>query len=280
MGQVRASGDALTKAMLDAEWRAVDDEKHEAETPIEAAARGYFEAERDRVVQRLRDRQMQRLDELITVDSIFDVQEAIERLLQAVSPAIRDAVEQGFLAGLERIEGDGVFDPESPAAKQIVQQVNSNLEEVPRTTRDKLNQTILKAYADGTPMDELVQQVQGLYDGTEDTEGFTEARSRLIAQTSGTAAFERGQLASWEDAGLQSKEWLTTRDGRQRDGHGEANGQRRNTDERFRVRPDASKAFDEMMHPGDPTASVHNVANCRCTMLPRRAPVDDTDTEA
>jgi len=258
--------------MLDAEWRAVDDEKQAAETPIEEATRQYFEAERDRVVSALRDRQNQRLEEVITVDQVYSVQDAIDRLLDAVEPSIRDAVREGFIAGLERIDGQGTFDPEDPAVRRIISEINSNLSEVPRTTRDRLNQVVLKAYQEGTDMDELVTQIEGLYDGTEDTEGFTRARSRLIAQTSGTAAFERGQLRSFERAGLQSKEWLTTRDGRQRPGHDEANGQQVNTDQPFRVRPEPGKPFDEMMHPGDPTASVHNVANCRCTVLPRREP--------
>lgn len=257
---------------LDAEWRAVDDLKRGAESPVEEACRKYFEAEMKRVLSRLRaQRSGMRLDQPIAVEDVFSVQEAIDALLEAVAPALRDAVEAGFIAGLERIDESGpIFDSDDPAAQLVMEQVNDNLRNVPRRTRERINAIIMQGFADGEDLDTVAANIRNLYEGTDTTEGMTEARSKRIAQTSGTAAFERGQLVAFEEVGMGAKEWLTTRDGRQRDGHGEANFQVVEIQSPFSVRADEGLPFEDLQHPGDPTASVQNVVNCRCTMLPKR----------
>ena len=57
------------------------------------------------------------------------------------------------------------------------------------------------------------------------------------------------------------KEWLASLDGRERDAHRAANGQRKPSEEPFVV------GGEYLKFPGDPNASAGNRINCRCTVL-------------
>jgi hypothetical protein len=43
------------------------------------------------------------------------------------------------------------------------------------------------------------------------------------------------------------------------------------------VRATTEDPFEDMMHPGDPTVSVENVVNCRCSMIPSFGDDQDAD---
>ena len=89
-------------------------------------------------------------------------------------------------------------------------------------------------------------------------------QAETIAQTASTAAFEGGQLEAFEAADVDTKMWLTQRDGKSRDHHAEADGQEVDVGEPFVV------DGEEMMHPGDGSrgGSASNLIRCRCSMLP------------
>ena len=62
--------------------------------------------------------------------------------------------------------------------------------------------------------------------------------------------------------GYLQKEWIAGLDGRTRDAHVAANGQRRNMNEKFTV------MGEQLNHPGDSAGSASNVINCRCASAP------------
>jgi len=188
------------------------------------------------------------------------------------------AVQRGFETGKLRIDADGPpFDPGGAGVQDVILQLFNVLENVPKTSRGRLAEIIADGYAEGKDLDAVVSDVQALYSGGAETQGMKRSRARTIAQTTSTAAFERGQLNAFNANDVAAKEWLTTRDGRQREGHGEANGQRRPSHEPFRVRPEQGLPFEDLQHPGDPTASVENVVRCRCSMLPALGDEQDAD---
>lgn len=58
-----------------------------------------------------------------------------------------------------------------------------------------------------------------------------------------------------------AKVWLTILDGRERPAHGEANAQK------VQIMSDFVVGGENLRFPGDPTASIWNIANCRCSLL-------------
>lgn len=271
----------MPEEMLDAEWRAIDEEKEKTEPPLIEAAEEYFDWERRQVLSALeKKRRAWRLEIDISVEDLLNVVRASQELIDGLNEPIINAIREGFETGLLRIDADGpAFDPQAPGVQEVVSQVQDVLEEVPKTSRSRLSEIITEGYAEGKDLDTVIDGVQELYQGgTEEEDGMKRKRAKTIARTTSTAAFERGQLHSFRRNDIEAKEWLTTRDGRQREGHGEANGQRKDTGAPFEVRATTGDPFEDMMHPGDPTASVENVVNCRCSMIPSFG--DDQDADA
>lgn len=101
-----------------------------------------------------------------------------------------------------------------------------------------------------------------------------QTRAMLIARTESTSVANYGALAALISEGWTHKEWVSTLDPRTRDSHAQANGQVVKIDEEFRV------GDEKLAFPGDPSATVGEVANCRCALIGAAAPVTTTTTTA
>ncbi len=89
----------------------------------------------------------------------------------------------------------------------------------------------------------------------------TIARTEIgSASNQATMALARDRVAAGADV---EKVWLTIQDGRERQTHHDANGQARDLDEPFDV------GGAELMQPGDPSAPLKEIINCRCALLIR-----------
>lgn len=86
-------------------------------------------------------------------------------------------------------------------------------------------------------------------------------RVEMIARTESMRAANAAKFAVGVECGIQDKEWVTAIDGRERPAHREADGQIVKMQDAFVV------GGEQMMFPGDPSASVGNVVNCRCTVV-------------
>ena len=92
-------------------------------------------------------------------------------------------------------------------------------------------------------------------------------RASLIARTEMMQAQNMGNVAALEASGVQYVQWSSslTDGGR---GHQKLNGQVRRLGDPFTL-PDGTK----MLYPGDPSAPIKHLANCRCTI---QAPTPST----
>lgn len=258
VGTLRAAG-RMTDSVLTAEWRAVDRAKQQSERPILAEAASLFAEQGTAVVDAIEREGSSRAmgdPASVSVDTLFDVDMWVAETLERLDPSMRAAIGDGFRAALDRVSVSGTFDPDSPQAQRIADAVNLKLREVPVATRDELNRVILEGMADGASYAELAESVRVLFDG------WTTTRAATIARTTATAAFEGGQLEGFREAGIETRRWLTQRDGRARAGHDTADGQEVGLDAPFEV------GGEMLDYPGDPNGSAGNVINCRCTALP------------
>jgi hypothetical protein len=86
-------------------------------------------------------------------------------------------------------------------------------------------------------------------------------RSQAIAGTEVHSATNYGSyVAAVDSRAVELKIWLATPDGRARDAHIGASGQKRELSAPFSV------GGENMMYPGSPGASAANTVNCRCVM--------------
>ena len=142
------------------------------------------------------------------------------------------------------------------------------------TTEETLSRMFEQAMAEGWSIPDMEKSLDTLftqwaYGGVADPQDRYFAEQRLppyrtetVARTETMRASNAGGFQLYKDWGVQKKEWLATGDNRTRDSHAAANGQTVNIDEPFTI------GGVPMMYPGDPSAPIHEFANCRCTTVP------------
>jgi len=141
------------------------------------------------------------------------------------------------------------------------------------TIEETYKQTIANLLAtrieDGLTIREAAKEVQEIVGKRR----FYRWQALRIARTETTAAANNGAIEAGKVSGfVMEKEWISVLDSRTRVtppdkyDHRHMNGKRVGYNEKFNV------SGQEMEYPGDPNASVGNVANCRCTIavVPKR----------
>ncbi len=129
--------------------------------------------------------------------------------------------------------------------------------EVNATTRAALIAEISEGIRAGESTDQLKRRVQDVY---ETLRGY---RAEVISRTETLRSLNFATIESYKQSGVvEGKEWLTALDEKVRDAHRAVDGKVVPLNEPFIV------GGERMMQPGDPSASVSNTVQCRCTLIP------------
>jgi HK97 family phage portal protein len=124
------------------------------------------------------------------------------------------------------------------------------------TTKDKIRRELLAGQAAGESIFQLSKRLQAMYGE------FSNIRAERIARTEVISAASLGSQTAARATNLPLlKEWISTRDSRVRDSHGNANGQVVKIDEPYII------GGYKMMHPGDSSmgAPGDEIIQCRCS---------------
>jgi hypothetical protein len=235
-------------------WQQLNKAKIAGVLPIQRTSAALFRRQGESVmkaVNALANRQVRLFD----VAELFDLDFWISETENLMPAGIRDVISHRFLTGALSAEAEGLAVVASdPRVLQTITAINEKSNLIPRRTLDRLSKLVATSIEQDWTEAEFAKRVQSMF---KDMEFFRAAR---IARTSGTGAFERGQVIAFQDAGIEEKEWLAMPGARL--AHAEAHGQRVKREEPFLV------GGESLMFPGDPTGSAGNVINCRCTQLP------------
>lgn len=105
------------------------------------------------------------------------------------------------------------------------------------------------------------------------SENFTLIRAKLIARTEIAKAQFYGEELGIENSEWETVEtWISAHDHRVRSSHRKVDGDTIDSGGKFkvdRIRNNVVVGYDMMKGPGDPTASIENIANCRCVRSAR-----------
>lgn len=128
------------------------------------------------------------------------------------------------------------------------------------TTRNQILEVLARATAESRDFEWIENQLT--------SSDLLAWRARLIARTeTAKAAFAGRQLANRDAEWETEKEWISANDHRTRHGHRLVDGEIIDAEARFQVQ--YPKGVDMMIGPGDPTANIANLANCRCSQALR-----------
>ena len=142
-------------------------------------------------------------------------------------------------------------------------QTENFLVRIPNETADLIFAEITDAINEGNNTAEVAARVDRILTWT-DSE-YWPNRARVIAITETTRAYGAGTLAAGMEQSRVTgkplgKRWLTEADKKVRATHRSVNGETIPLSALFRV------GLDMMLYPGDPLASVDEVAGCRCDL--------------
>jgi len=136
-----------------------------------------------------------------------------------------------------------------------------NANEIVGTSIEELRSILSNGLQEGLSNDEIAKLIVGKFE-----DQLSKSRTIRIVRTETHNVLMFANLASTQilndelNLGLQ-KEWVAVEDERTREDHQIADGQIVAMEDRFSVGP------DQMLRPGDPSASPGNVINCRCALV-------------
>lgn len=168
----------------------------------------------------------------------------------AVIELFGETTQEGLKAGAPRrqVKAFDVFTQR--VRNYVANTVASRIKGILDTTVTRVRSAIAAGVDEGEGTDELAARVQETF------QGFTAARAQTIARTEVISASNFGSQEAAKQTGLRlKKEWIATRDGRERESHGSLDGQLVKMD---------SPYPNGLMFPGDPAGGPEEVINCRC----------------
>lgn len=166
-------------------------------------------------------------------------------------------IEQGKSAGLILERKEDFAQIMLRLALQYVAQeaVRRKITSIADTTRARIVAMVERGYRDGLGVAEIARLI------SDEIPLISRVRGALIARTEAHGAANYGADVAARQTGLTlRKEWVSAEDERTRESHALANEQVVGMDDAFDVGGVA------MMFPGDPSAPVEQVANCRCAV--------------
>lgn len=165
--------------------------------------------------------------------------------------------------------GDVVLHPsaitEFLADKEIKLQ---QIEEETRRGAEKELQHILDEAERETPrpsLQEITRRIRRQFLDSSVAVTFSDERAELIARTELVMAQNTGAVEGFKASGVEEIQWLAFRDGRSGRGHDDMHGETVAVGQSFEL-PDGTR----MRYPGDPSAPIKHLANCRCSVAPVR----------
>lgn len=270
----------FTNEQKAAHWKAVDATARKWEPQFTDASRKVFNTQLRGLLAVLAKAKAKAQRRKATVDweavekeALDYMEEAGEEWQAAFIPLVRGVViDQGKRWAAEL----GIaFDVQNlPSRDWFNQYVLKFAQEVSATTNDAIRQIMARAQAEGSSIPDIQKQLdetfnRWMYDAMPDDpdwEWFTDRlpayRTEMIARTETIRSSNAGTTELFGEWGVEKKEWLSTMDDRTRPEHAEVNGQVVGINEPFIV------GGEELMFPGDPSASPELTISCRCTVLP------------
>jgi len=223
-----------------------------------------FETDFDALLADIRSDIADRLDD----PGVTDPERAAELVVEEYDEEFRAALRQGATDGVgagrrmasRRFDLDVQFDVVPDRAIDAVEGVVADhaadsLQEMGRLFRSDIEDWL----EDGLSTGEIAEQMQtGQYGDL-----LSDRHTRMHARTLVHGSAQRGAHTALEDAEtVIGERWVSMADTRVRDTHEIANGQIAPVDGEFRV------GGTRLDHPGDPTAGIGEIANCRCQAVP------------
>ena len=174
-------------------------------------------------------------------------------MVEETEPVIIDTMNHFGGAMLDSL-GVGIgFDISDPRAVLFLRDyAGERIKGIGDTTRSALGDALAEAFERGARFEDIVKAIRAVMGDA------TRSRAENIATTETTHAIGGAGQIAMEDAGVERKRWITSRDHLVRPTHKSLDGQTRPVDEAFAAQNISG------MYPGAMSGGASNNARCRC----------------
>jgi HK97 family phage portal protein len=267
-------------------WKGFDDRMRKWEGRIQIMSKSFFKGQRLRVLAAVdankaallnskdvvstikeKDSAGDRLWKVKTardsVQIIFDLQAETDKMKAPAERVVKGTFYDFAIAMGKRVGGSEFdFNLQDPRAIQYINDKVLKLStEVNRTTLeslsdeivDSIQEAVVAGYSEAETIAQIKERIDSVY------EFANGSRSESIAITETGSAANAGNMQAMEQAGVDKKEWLSSRDDRVRETHADMDGQVVGIKEKFQ-----SPSGAVLLFPGDPSAPADEVIRCRC----------------
>lgn len=253
----------LTKSKRDRKWELFAASTAPIERLFGESLQRYFQAQHSEAMKNLNG--FKSIDGVVNKDLsayvLFNMKQANEKLKDYARAHIKNAIITGLTLGMNDTGTTINFNLYEPnIIKSLEIRLGFFVEKVNQSTADMIKEELIASVEKGESIAETAKRIDGIF-------GYSEKfRSKRIAQTEIIGATNDGQLKAYQEAGFESKEWLTARDEKVRDSH-QIDGQTVKITQSFKT-----NLGTHLNYPGDRSsgAPAEEVINCRCTVLPSR----------
>lgn len=276
-------------AIKDAEWKAFDLSISDREEDFRLSMRAFFRAQESRVLKDFDEHAGRLINHLvgkgtmglelltkaekptIDIDMIFNDAKEAARMRRTSDKYISGTYYDFAVTSGKRAKPNFNFNLQDPKSLFWIESKQVKLvKEVTAYTKQKLSKAIVdsvaEAVAEGFEASETIRQITARI---EDTFKFAaEGRAERIARTEIISASNAGALEGLSQAGVEFKEWLSSRDSRVRDTHSAMDKEKPIPLAQDFVLPSG----ETLAFPGDPEGAPEEIINCRCTILSSRGP--------
>jgi hypothetical protein len=217
----------------------------------------------------------------------YGVSDTLDKVFtDKANSALKSALAAAWLASLASgrdhfydMMGEDPKDPKLIPSLQVTNSLfNKFVEEnglnkatfINQTTDDELKSKLRQIISDGISNgDTLNTTKKAIQDAVGEVyDGFEGYRAERLAKTETTMSVNGGSFLTANASGMDTKEWLSTRDDRTRGNnpkdefdHVDADGEIVGIDEPF------TATGEDLMYPGDPNGSAGNIISCRCSVI-------------
>jgi SPP1 gp7 family putative phage head morphogenesis protein len=239
-------------------WQAFDDASLSAEEDAVRKLKKFFQGQQMRIMDNIINSLKSFVKADIEDSDIMDIDVENEELQKTLREIWVPAAKGGFEVANQAFDLDQQWEvvrDEFIAFEQLFGLEEANV--INEGTRQELKDIIIEGLESGQSNMQIRDAI------TEKFAWYKDVRATTIARTETHMATVGGTFWTYEAAGIQKKEWLTTIDGREREWHQTMDGQIKDLNEPF-----VSGQGNLLMFPGDPNAPANEVIQCRCALLP------------
>jgi HK97 family phage portal protein len=211
----------------------------------------YFDEQKRRIINQLAERKQFKKKDLL--GDVFNESLEITLAKNTVLPLLRKYVQEAGIDTFEFLGSDFNFSVTGDIATWVDNRANVFAKEITDTTFKKLGREFTESFDENETRQQLIDRIQGVYDG------FDESRATTIARTEVHAAVQKGNLEAFKQAGFTIKIWVW--------GIGVQGGIREDHQAMDGEEVPINQPFSNgLMFPGDPAGDPAETINCECSV--------------